>query len=165
MPHNQFPDGDQNPFAASVHQSQQKPVLPVQDMKSRILAPGVALLVVGILGFLAMAGTFSMVLISFAFNPAILEPQGIELSEEEKQIQSTMLFITIGYYGVSALAQIPVILGGIGMIRCKWKSMVYFGSIISVIPCCSSFFVIGIPFGIWALVVMSDSNVRASFTD
>jgi hypothetical protein len=34
---------------------------------------------------------------------------------------------------------------------------------ISLIPCCSPCVVIGIPFGIWALIVLNDPKVKAAF--
>jgi hypothetical protein len=38
------------------------------------------------------------------------------------------------------------------------------GAILSVIPCCGSpCFVLGIPFGIWALVVLNDESVKSAF--
>jgi hypothetical protein len=37
------------------------------------------------------------------------------------------------------------------------------GTIISLIPCCSPCLLLGIPFGIWALIVLMDENVKSAF--
>ncbi|HZI15977.1 MAG TPA: hypothetical protein VE153_36760 [Myxococcus sp.] len=51
----------------------------------------------------------------------------------------------------------------------KMKSLQSYGlamtaGIVSLIPCCGPCFCLGIPLGIWALVVLRKPEVRASFT-
>jgi hypothetical protein len=36
-------------------------------------------------------------------------------------------------------------------------------AILSLIPCCSSCLILGIPFGIWALIVLMDPEVKSAF--
>jgi len=79
-------------------------------------------------------------------------------------------FFESGSYGVfvlmalNSLFQILVILGGSAMVIGKWRGLAYTGAVVSIIPCLSSSLCfVGIPFGIWALVVLSDPNVKRAF--
>ncbi|MCA9268539.1 MAG: hypothetical protein KDA41_08710 [Planctomycetales bacterium] len=38
-------------------------------------------------------------------------------------------------------------------------------AMLSVVPCCGPCYVVGLPFGIWALVVMHQPEVRSAFRD
>ena len=76
----------------------------------------------------------------------------------------------VGVYGavimipLNALLQILVIFGGIAVVRAKGRGMAMTGAVLSVIPCLSSSLcMLGIPFGIWSLIVLSDSNVKQLF--
>lgn len=163
MVDNQFPPEDQNPFAYSSIQGQRPPNNHGKDVKGKMLAAGVAMLVVGILGFVVMNGIFVLGLVALQLQPDAFQPDGIDMNEHQRTAHTTSITIAIGIYGVSGLMQIPVILAGIGLMKAKWKSFTFLGAIINVVPCCSSCFLLGIPFGIWALVVLSDPDVRSSF--
>jgi len=75
----------------------------------------------------------------------------------------------VGQYGgmaVDLLAlglQAFVIYGAYNMLTLKSRSLAYTANIISLIPCLSACCVLGIPFGIWGLVVMNDSAVKQHF--
>ena len=49
------------------------------------------------------------------------------------------------------------------MLKVKSYNMALVASVISVIPCFSACCIVGIPFGIWALVVLNDASVKAAF--
>ncbi len=65
--------------------------------------------------------------------------------------------------GVSTAINAAVVLGAIGMLRLKNYSAARLGAICAVIPLCGPCFVLGIPFGIWALVLMRSPEIQASF--
>jgi hypothetical protein len=75
----------------------------------------------------------------------------------------------IGFYGAlimpifNLIACAIIIFGGICMVRAKGIGLARTGAILAVIPCLSPFCILGIPFGIWALIVLADANVKASF--
>ena len=60
------------------------------------------------------------------------------------------------------IAQILALMGGIKMIKFENWGLALTGAIILVLPCtpCCG----GLPFGIWAIVVLSLSNVRRMFS-
>lgn len=55
------------------------------------------------------------------------------------------------------------VIGGIQMLRGRSRGLVLFGAVTAVVPLSSCCFVLGIPAGIWALVVLRRPQVRAWF--
>jgi len=53
--------------------------------------------------------------------------------------------------------------GGIKMKNLQNYSLAMSSSIIAMIPCLSPCCCLGLPIGIWGLVVLSDANVKAAF--
>ena len=57
-----------------------------------------------------------------------------------------------------------IIFGAWRMSTLRNRPLAMAGSIIAMIPCFSPCFFIGLPIGIWSLVVLCDENVKRSFT-
>jgi hypothetical protein len=49
------------------------------------------------------------------------------------------------------------------MARCQSYNLALAASIVAMVPCCSPCCLIGLPVGIWALVVLSKPEVKAAF--
>lgn len=64
---------------------------------------------------------------------------------------------------IGIVVGIVVILGALKMRRLESYGMAMTASIIVMIPCVSPCCLIGIPFGIWSLVVLNDSDVKDAF--
>jgi hypothetical protein len=62
------------------------------------------------------------------------------------------------------LMNLAIALGAISMIRLQSYRSAFTAAILAVIPVCSPCFLLGIPFGIWALVLLSRPDVRQRFT-
>ncbi len=58
---------------------------------------------------------------------------------------------------------LAIIVGAVCMLRLRSRAMCWIAAIVSVLPMCSAFFVVGIPFGIWAIVVLCRDDTRARF--
>ena len=56
-----------------------------------------------------------------------------------------------------------VLVGAIKMKNLQNYGLAMTSAIIALIPCFSPCCVLGLPFGIWALVVLSDNRVKAAF--
>lgn len=68
--------------------------------------------------------------------------------------------------GGSALATVCsliITLGGVKMRGASGRGLAMAGSVLSMIPCTSSCCLIGLPIGIWALVVLNNPDVKAAF--
>ena len=64
---------------------------------------------------------------------------------------------------LAMIGQIVVIVGAVSMLKGQSYASAMAASVISVIPCLSACCVLGIPFGIWALVVLNDPGVKTAF--
>jgi len=131
---------------------------------SKLKAPGVALIVIGSLGLLLLGAYFALTLVMVSNGAIPLEapPEMTEPVERNAHYAGALGSIII--MGLNVLLQIVVILAGVAMVRGKGRGVALTGSILSLIPCfSSSLCIMGIPFGIWALVVLMDHNVKRVF--
>ena len=55
--------------------------------------------------------------------------------------------------------------GAVQMLRMRTYALAMTTSVLAVIPICSACYVLGIPFGIWAIVVLCQPHVRRAFAD
>ena len=74
------------------------------------------------------------------------------------------LFMAI-YFGVSLLIHFATLFGLYHAITMKNKAMAWFGIIMNMIPCGNicCFFILPLPFAIWGIVVLADSDVSRNF--
>lgn len=61
------------------------------------------------------------------------------------------------------LMNVAIGLGAVSMLRLKNYHSAYTAAILAIIPVCSPCFVLGIPFGIWALVVLNRPELKQRF--
>jgi O-antigen ligase len=115
----------------------------------RLRAPAIVLLVLAsITAALRVAATaFQLIVIG----------QGLE------QIDGIQVTANIAGNGMALLLNIATAIGAYKMMRLESYSAAMTAAIISVIPLCSPCLIIGIPFGIWAIVVLNDPYVKAAF--
>lgn len=79
---------------------------------------------------------------------------------------SVEAFMKFGFYSV--VIAIPIVnlltvVGSISMLRYRNRGLAMVDAIAALTPVCGPCFVLGIPFGIWALVVLSKPEVGARF--
>jgi hypothetical protein len=65
--------------------------------------------------------------------------------------------------GVSLALSVVILFGAIQMKRLQHYALARTAAIIAVIPCLTPCCILGLPFGIWALMVLGDNSVRAAF--
>jgi hypothetical protein len=130
------------------------------DVLQKVKAPAIALLVIGILNALIAI----LILAGGAVRLAGLTgPEPIPTDEAQRMGYYAG---TIGGYAVAFLSLIvaPVIIwGAIQMMKGKKLGLAKTAAILAIIPLTSCCFIIGIPFGIWALVVLGKPDVKALF--
>jgi hypothetical protein len=71
--------------------------------------------------------------------------------------------IALAQSSVGIILSIVVLIGAIKMKGLENYGFAMAASIIALIPCVSPCCLLGIPFGIWSLVVLSDPIVKSSF--
>jgi hypothetical protein len=102
---------------------------------------------------------------------SMAEPQKQQIREMQKQgwtleeVRRLVTGIYVGLGGLVFLAAIITILGSVQMMRLKSYGLAVTGAILAAIPgpsllgCCC----VGAIVGIWALVVLMNSDVKAAF--
>ncbi len=155
-----------NPYSTGVEGA------PVQssNAKDRCYVPGILLVISGIVGLvcnvgggLVTAGVYlgaqEVVMEEFRKDPDQVE----NLTEEEARGVMNLL----GYGGLVAaaggLVGILIVIGGVQMIRVRGWVIALLGALLSMVPCVQGCFILGVPIGIWCLVVLMDSSVKQAF--
>jgi len=121
----------------------------------RVSGPATALIVTGVLGLIVQLLGLVGNLIAAAAGP---HRRGVEPFPFQIEPGIAVVFGVIS----SALA-IVIIVGAVKMKNLESYGMGMAASIIAMIPCISPCCLLGLPFGIWALVVLSDASVKAAF--
>ena len=71
----------------------------------------------------------------------------------------------IAYSALMGMFNIWIIRGGWEMLRLRSYKAARMSAILACIPCVGPCFVMGIPFGIWALFKLNDPSVKKAFTN
>ena len=115
--------------------------------KSKVMGPSISLIVIAGLSTLLYTGS------------AVLQLVTGKLANEDFAFQ---LGSTISAFLIP-LMHLIVLVGAISMLRLKSYGSAMTGAVLSVIPICSPLCIVGIPFGIWALVVLNSEEVKRAF--
>lgn len=131
------------------------------DVLNKIKAPAIGLIVVGALNF--ALGLLSVL-------SGLLRLTGIIPGDDVPTDEAERIGYFIGTFGVYGVALISLIVapfmvyGAVQMLGGKRYKFAKTSAILAIIPFISCCFIIGIPFGIWALMVLSKPEVRAFFS-
>jgi hypothetical protein len=136
-------------------------------MKSKVTAPAIGLLVVAI----CSAILFVVGLFGDAFNESLIKwaEQSDMPPEQLEQIRSMTGQGATGALSIffMALHLVGTVLIGLGALRMKnlqSYGLAVTASILAMIPCTSGCCcLVGLPIGIWALIVLMDKDVKAAF--
>ncbi len=123
--------------------------------KQKTMLPAIFLCILAGLSILNHAGGIVLALMGESTNP--FAPQGVGGGNEEAQMIGA---IAGGILGV--VCDILVIVGAYNLQQMKSYGLALTGAIIATIPCCICI-ILGMPFGIWALVVVNSSDVKPYF--
>lgn len=131
----------------------------MNEVLNRLKFPAIGLITVGILN--AVGGLFSLL-------SGLLRLTGItneQLPTNEAERLGFYIGTVVGYgIGFLSLLLAPfVIYGGIQMLKGKKIKFARVSSILAMLPFTACCFVLGIPFGIWALILLSKPDVREFF--
>jgi predicted Zn finger-like uncharacterized protein len=128
--------------------------------KGRIMAPAICLLVAAILGVLA---GLLQIGISFTPQPPLPPPQPGE-PEWIREFQKSSRGPTALIGGVIGVVYCGIIIfASIQMLNMRMWGFSLAGSIMSMINCFNCCCILGLPFGIWATIVLSDQEVKNAF--
>ena len=119
------------------------------SVEASLLGPGIGLIVVGVLAVLAGLANFMLMAGGAAGNPGMRNDPGYRG----------------GYYAGTVSCIIwgcIVTAGGVCMLIRKSHGLAKAGAITALLPC-SGCCILGMPFGIWALMILGDPDVYNTF--
>lgn len=129
-------------------------------VRDTVNTPATALLVVGGLGLLyALFSLVSNLLGMGGITPEQLE----QMPPEARGFVSSMVGAgpIMGIIGV--IYQAVIVFGALKMRQLQNYTLAMAACIMALIPCCSPCVCLGIPFGVWGLVVLMKPEVKAAF--
>lgn len=142
----------QNPYATPISTSGYAPQQ--GPPKNHALGPGIVLLILGILTLLvALIGTRASIYLTMQ------EADQVPADVRSTQLAGTIVFWALLYFVSGSIG----ILGGIAMIRARGHRTAFVAAIVACIPCLSPCLILGIPFGIWAIVALNKPETKALY--
>ena len=121
----------------------------ISVIRSRVRRPAVALIATGAATTLA----------GLMFLPALLFP---EMIGQQAPVDSTEVVLSLILMAVTLSLGIVTLYGGLKMFQFDGYRLAMASAIAAMIPCYCCF--LGLPAGIWAVVVLRDPAVRRAFT-
>lgn len=126
----------------------------------KVNAPAIALMVMAGIGILGQL--ISLVLRMLGTGMSMMSvPGGSDGSEQLAAMMSGTLGVVAGILGI--LVGGFIIFAAMKMRALQSWPMALAASVVAMVPCLSPCCCIGLPIGIWSLVVLLDNNVKASF--
>ncbi len=136
---------------------EQKPVITTTVASDQVSGPSVGLLITGILG-----GVLSLIgLISSIFETGIESLKAHRYIEEYAGLAEGAAGVAICFVGL--LVAGFIIYASLKMKELTQWSLCVAASIIAMIPCISPCCIVGLPIGIWCLVVLTKPEVKTAF--
>lgn len=130
-----------------------------QDIMRKVNAPALGLLVFGVIGIIF--AIFSMLGSAFDFGLSSMTDM---YGDADERIAS---FIGGGFGLISSLIGLGVsgliIFGALKMQKMEQYELGVIASVLSIVPCISPCCILGLPFGIWGLVVLLNPEVKEAF--
>ena len=137
--------------------NEQQPVKVVIDPAVQVSSPSVGLLVTGIIGgILSLLG-----LILNAIGTSVIPFVKDSLDERYMDLWEGAAGIISSFIGIVVAAFI--IYAALKMKELSQYGLCMAASILAIIPCISPCCIIGLPIGIWCLVVLTRPDVKAAF--
>ena len=130
----------------------------MNDVRRRLQLPASGLIIIGALNALSGVVLILGRLASLVSGP---ERQITDYARRLGYMTASIVFPLVSL--ISILAAPVIIYGGIQMLKARRYSIALLAAILAVIPVSSVCCILGIPIGIWALIVLRNPEVRASF--
>jgi hypothetical protein len=125
---------------------------------AKVKGPAISLIVIAALGILGQLGSMVANLAGMRSMPADLPPQyerWVTMMSGGLGVLATVIALAIG--GL-------IIFGAMKMMNLQNYGLAMAASIVAMIPCLSPCCCLGLPIGIWSIVVLSNAEVKASFS-
>ena len=128
------------------------------DALSKVSGPGIGLIVTAAIGMCVQVLGILMNILGVGMGAAA----GPDNPAAAMNMISGGFGIVMGVVGI--IVGIVVLIGAMKMRKLQSYGFAMTAAIIAMIPCISPCCLLGLPFGIWALVILLKPEVKASFT-
>jgi hypothetical protein len=125
---------------------------------AKVQAPAIALLIVAAISIVVRLILLVLQMVGVGLGAAAAAEQGPDQAFAAGQLVGGLVGSIIGIV-INAIT----FFGALKMKQLEQYGLVMTAAVLAVIPCCSPCVILGIPFGIWALVVLNDAEVKAAF--
>lgn len=124
----------------------------------QVNGPGIALIVLGAINIVISLGRMALTIAGLGMSAL---PSGS--NDAQKALVAFFGTFGLALLGLGLIGGLIILFGGIKMRNLQNYGLCMTASILAMIPCLSCCFLIGIPVGIWALVVLSKPEVKNLF--
>lgn len=125
--------------------------------ESQVSGPAIALIVVA-----AFSGV--LLILSMAFDIWLLgSGAAARLPQQRGMPAEIKISVRIGWTMLMLVAHVVIFAGAIRMKQLRSRGFAMVACILALVPCFGPCFVLGIPFGIWGLVALTDQTVKRAF--
>lgn len=131
---------------------------PAGDALQMVQGPAIGLVVTAVIGFLVCAAGL------------LLNVLGVTFGAMEGESDDAVMSMMSGGVGVvqsilGVILSVVILMGALKMKKLESYTFAMVAAIIAMVPCISPCCLVGLPIGIWALVVLNKPEVKGAFTD
>ena len=132
------------------------------DAMQLVQGPAMGLIITAILGLLAQAAGIIMNVLGVGMNAAGMQGQG---QGGEEMAWANMMTGAAGIVGaiIGIVMGVIILMGALKMKKLESYSFSMVAAVIAMVPCISPCCLVGLPIGIWALVVLNKPEVKSAF--
>ncbi len=147
----------------------------IRRARAKVGGPAIGLIVTGVLSLISVAIGLVQVLVvglgaqfdeqrkKIDQDPNMPAEQKAQMKDFLNNYEKILTTALPAIYLVASVVGIITIVGGVKMRNLRGRGLAMTGSILSMIPCFSGCCIVGLPVGIWVLVVLSNPDVKAGF--
>lgn len=169
---------DQNFYEPPRYQGPASAAGPAPDfVRRKVVGPAIGLIVMGVIYILGALWGIASAAMAMAGIGAEARQEQMELLRQNEQIPEELRELLLQMNDIMSAGPLGLIMnvvavgiggvilfGGIRMKELRSYPLALTASILSLTPCLNSCCCIGIPIGVWALVVLLNSDVKQSFS-
>jgi hypothetical protein len=146
----------------------------IRRAKDKVKAPAIGLIITAVLSLISIPlGAVQYFTLDAQFeeqkkefpkkNPNATPQQQQEFSDLMDKFKDGMKVALPPFYLLLGVLSVVALFGAIRMLSLRSRGLAYTSAILSLLPCTSGCCLLGIVFGIWAIVALGDSGVKRGF--
>lgn len=150
------PFADANPYSSPLQSNSYRPDIR-QQVRTKVMLPAIFLIIVA-----ALAMVFDLLGVVMALTvEQQIDPNAPEVLQNFQRGMSGPAAALM--QGLFAMGSLVIIVGAVQMLRFKTWGFALTVSILTMLNAGNCCCILGLPFGIWSLIVLNSQDVRAAF--